>query len=151
MSVRFGCTTFIRAPSERVFDAALDLDLHASSMAGSAERAIAGTTSGVIGLGEQVTWRARHFGVTWTMTSRIVELHRPERFVDEQLHGPFSRFRHTHLFRSERDGTEMRDVVEFSAPLGLLGTAAERVFLTRYMRRLIEERNRYLERHVTRR
>src|SRR5437667_12407456 len=32
-------------------------------------------------LGETVTWRARHFGVPWTVTSKITALDRPSRFV----------------------------------------------------------------------
>ena len=41
-------------------------------------------TSGIIGLGETVTWRSRHLGVTWTMTTLISEMDRPHRFVDRQ-------------------------------------------------------------------
>ena len=33
--------------------------------------AVGGRTSGLIGLGEEVTWRARHFGVTQHLTSKI--------------------------------------------------------------------------------
>jgi ligand-binding SRPBCC domain-containing protein len=34
------------------------------------------------------------------MTSRITEWSRPERFVDEQVRGPFAAFRHEHLFEA---------------------------------------------------
>ena len=57
--------TDIRAPIERVFDLSLSIDMHKASMAGSGETAVAGVTSGLIGLGESVTWRARHFGVRY--------------------------------------------------------------------------------------
>ena len=40
-------------------------------MASSQERAVAGRMTGAIELGETVTWRARHFGYWWTLTSRI--------------------------------------------------------------------------------
>jgi len=36
----------------------------------------------------------------------------------------------------------MRDVFEFSAPLGVLGWQAEQLFLTRYLRRFLEDRTR---------
>jgi hypothetical protein len=54
--------TSIAAPTERVFDLARSIDLHTERTAGTGERAVAGVTSGLIGLGEEVTWRARHFG-----------------------------------------------------------------------------------------
>ncbi len=110
-------------------------------MAASGERAVAGTTTGTIGLGETVTWRARHFGVVWRMTSAITALEAPHRFVDEQVRGPFARFRHEHRFERSADGTRMVDEITFRAPLGPLGRIAERVALARYLPRLITERN----------
>ncbi|MDX6595946.1 MAG: hypothetical protein QOI72_1328 [Solirubrobacterales bacterium] len=144
VTVRLERVTRIRAPIERVFDLSLDLDLHAASMASSHERAIAGVTTGSLGLGEEVTWRARHLGVTWTMTSRVTELDRPARFVDEQVRGPFARFRHEHRFLSDGPVTVMTDLLEFAAPWGVVGLVGERLLLGWYMRRLIDRRNRYL-------
>ena len=88
MTVEFEHVTLIDAPIEIVFDVSLDIDAHLASMSDSNERAIDGVTTGHIGLGESVTWRARHFGIPFTMTSRVIELDRPRRFVDEQMRGP---------------------------------------------------------------
>ncbi|MEV6373328.1 hypothetical protein [Micromonospora musae] len=38
----------------------------------------------------------------------------------------------------------MRDVIDFAAPLGVLGWLVSKVLLHRYLRRLIEDRNAYL-------
>ncbi|UOE45188.1 SRPBCC family protein [Agromyces larvae] len=143
MTAEFECSTAIAAPPDAVFDASLDIDLHVRSMGASRERAIAGVTSGRIGAGETVTWRARHFGVPFTMTSAITEYERPERFVDEQRRGPFASFRHEHRFESDASGTLMRDRIRFTAPLGPLGRMVEPL-LRAYLRRLIEERNRHV-------
>jgi len=48
--------TPIAAPSERVFDLARSIDAHQDSAGGTQERAVAGVTRGLIGLGEEVTW-----------------------------------------------------------------------------------------------
>jgi ligand-binding SRPBCC domain-containing protein len=142
---RIHLETRIDAPIERVFDLARDIDLHARSMAATGEEAIAGRTSGAIGLGETVTWRARHFGLWWTLTSRITVVDRPTRFADEQASGPFARFEHTHTFESTAGGTRMTDDWEHTAPFGPLGWLADRLFLTRHMRRLLETRNAALK------
>ena len=55
--------TFIRAPIERCFDLSRSVDLHILSTAQTNERAIDGVTSGLMKLGDVVTWEARHFGV----------------------------------------------------------------------------------------
>ncbi|GAA3336769.1 hypothetical protein GCM10017714_00860 [Curtobacterium pusillum] len=137
----FRVVTELDVPPERAFALSLDIDAHERSMAASAERAVAGTTSGTIGLGETVTWRARHFGVVWRMTSRITALEAPHAFVDEQVRGPFARFRHEHRFEPSARGTRMVDEIEFRAPLGPLGLLAERVALARYLPHLIRARN----------
>jgi ligand-binding SRPBCC domain-containing protein len=145
VTVAFACRTPIAAPADAVFAASLSIDDHLKSMAGSGERAVGGVTSGRVGLGQSVTWRARHFGITWTMTSQITGLDEPSWFADEQRHGPFKYFRHEHRFRQTREGTEMVDEIAFAAPLGPLGWAAERVVLRWYVPRLIRQRNAYLK------
>jgi ligand-binding SRPBCC domain-containing protein len=143
VTVEFEVTTEIAAAVQRVFDLSLDIDAHLASMSDSSERAVAGVTTGQIGLGEEVTWKARHFGVVWTMTSRITELDAPTRFVDEQVRGPFRRFRHEHRFEPEDEVTLMSDLIAFDAPFGPVGRAAEILALGRYIPHLIAERNQY--------
>ena len=53
--------TKIAAPPERCFLLSLNIDLHMESTAPTREVAIAGVTHGIIGPGETVTWRGRHF------------------------------------------------------------------------------------------
>ena len=146
MAVTFECKTTIEASQPAVFDMSLSVDAHLESMTGSKERAIAGVTKGSIGLGEEVTWRAVHFGLPFRMTSRITELERPTRFVDEQARGPFRWFRHEHLFTANDARTLMTDRVSFQAPVAGAGWAVERALLGGYMKKLIEERGAYLKR-----
>jgi hypothetical protein len=47
--------TLIRAPRERVFDLARSIDVHQDSTRGTEERAVAGVTKGLIGMGGEVT------------------------------------------------------------------------------------------------
>jgi ligand-binding SRPBCC domain-containing protein len=145
MSVHFTCRTSISASTADVFAAAVSIDAHLNSMSASKEQAVAGVTTGRIGLGESVTWRARHFGINWTMTSRITQFEEPTGFVDEQERGPFATFRHVHNFIEVPGGTLMVDEVTFTAPLGPLGWAAERLALSWYLPRLIRTRNVYLK------
>jgi hypothetical protein len=115
-----------RGALERVFDLALSVDAHMSSMAGSHERAIAGVTSGHLGLGEEVTWRARHFGASWTMTSRIVELERPALFVDQQVRGRSLDSAMSTASPAWTVGPTVLDAVCFDAPLRPIGKLVER-------------------------
>ena len=63
--------TDIGAPPPRCFDLACSVDAHVESAAGTHERAIAGVMTGLLGPGDEVTWRARHLGVSQELASRI--------------------------------------------------------------------------------
>lgn len=143
--------TFLPISCEAAFDLSLSIDAHLGAFRRSGERAVAGVTAGVIGHGEFVTWRARLFGVTWTMTNAITEWDRPHRFVDEQARGPFRSFRHEHVLTAVDGGTELHDLVRFEAPFGALGVVAERVVLGRYLSHLIDVRNEFLVTEAERR
>ncbi len=151
MSVEFSRRTVLPASLVECFDLSLDVDFHVESMGDSDEQIVGGVESGRMQLGDDVTWRARHFGIWWTMKTHITFFDRPNSFVDEQLTGPFKRFRHLHVFNDLGDGTtEMLDEIEFEAPLGPLGTVAERVALGRYLPHLIDVRNQELLTHLQR-
>ena len=138
-------TTEIAAPRERVFDLSRSIDLHSASLSRSKEQAIAGVTSGLIGLGEEVTWRARHFGVWFKLRVRISEFEWPIHFADVMVAGPFRRVEHHHYFAEVPAGTEMRDVFSFAAPFGIIGRIVDTLFLERHMRALLIERNHALK------
>ncbi|ROS78776.1 SRPBCC family protein [Cellulomonas sp. PhB143] len=137
-------TTRVPAPVEACFALSLSVDAHTASMSASGERVVAGVASGEMGPGDTVTWRARHFGVPFTMTSRITEHDAPARFVDEQVSGPFRRWWHEHRFEVAAGGTLMTDVVRYASPAGALGRAVDRAVLTGYLTRLLRTRNRWL-------
>jgi len=138
--------TLIEAPLSVVFDLARSIDLHMYSTKKTGEKAIDGVTTGLIEAGQYVRWRARHFGVTQTLTVRITAMEKPYFFEDHMIQGVFHSMDHQHIFEELGNGkVRMRDVFNFRAPLGLLGRFAEWLFLKRYMLRFLEERNRVIK------
>ena len=64
------------------------------------------------------------FRMRFKWRTGIVEWSPPDRFVDEQLRGPYSKWVHTHSF-AERDGrTTIDDKVVYKLPLSPLGDIA---------------------------
>ncbi len=133
--------THIHAPVEICFDLARSIDLHKISTAHTGEQAIAGTTSGLIGLHETVTWRAKHLGIWQTLTSRITVCNSPQHLADEMVQGAFHSFTHDHYFHENNGITTMTDLFDYTSPLGILGKLADWLFLKQYMTRLLEQRN----------
>ena len=138
--------TVVDAPRERVFDLARSIDAHQDTAAATGERAVAGVSSGLLGPDDEVTWRARHFGVVQRLRVKMTQFERPAHFQDTMVEGAFHAMKHDHFFEERQGRTVMQDRFEFVAPLGILGRIAEKVFLTHYMRRFIEDRNAILKR-----
>ncbi|PZR72878.1 MAG: cell division protein [Chthoniobacterales bacterium] len=134
-------TTEIHASLDRVFDLARSVDLHTASTAQTGERAVAGVVTGLMHLGDEVTWGARHFGFWQHLTSRITIYDRPIHFRDSMVRGIFRRFDHDHFFAPRSGVTFMRDVLDYKSPWGVLGRVADRLAVTRHLERLLLRRN----------
>ena len=137
--------TEIQAPKTLVFDLSRDIDLHQESTKHTGETAVAGKNSGLIELGESVTWRAKHFGVWQHLTSRITEMEFPNYFVDEMEKGAFKSFRHEHLFEEANGLTLMTDRFQFESPFGFVGHIFNKLMLTTYMKKLLMQRNQIIK------
>ena len=62
-------------------------------------------------------------------------------FEDTMVAGDFKSLRHEHYFKQVENGTLMIDVFNFETPYGRLGKIVNTVFLTRYLKNLLEKRN----------
>jgi ligand-binding SRPBCC domain-containing protein len=145
---KFRIVTEIAAPIEVCFDLARDIDFHTRSLEGTSERAVAGRTSGLIELGESVTWEARHLFVRQRLTVEVTAFDRPIYFRDVMTAGAFRSFAHDHRFEARGGRTVMTDEVEFRSPLGPVGWLVDRLFMTGYLRRLLEGRCRVIKREA---
>ena len=145
--------TVLNSDIKTCFDLARNIDLHQKSLKYSKEKAIAGKTSGLIELGEWVSWEAKHLGFVQHLTSKITEFEAPNYFVDEMVFGAFKSFRHEHHFRtsknlgikSSENKTIMTDKFFFESPYGLVGKFVNVLFLKRFMRKLLVTRNQFLK------
>lgn len=139
--------TVIAAPPGLCFDLARDVDAHEESAAFSGERIVPpGRTSGLLQLGDLVAFEGRHFGIRQRFVARITEVEPPHRFVDEMVEGTFASLRHIHEFHAIEHGTLMRDILTWQAPLGVLGTLADRLFLRRHMEWFVRTKQQGLKR-----
>ena len=72
----------------------------------------------------------------------------PDYFVDEMVSGAFKSIRHEHIFEDREGQTIMIDVFNYVSPLGILGKLADVLFLKRYLRNLLVQRNNVIEEYV---
>jgi ligand-binding SRPBCC domain-containing protein len=138
--------TYVNATIEQCFDAARDIGLHQKTVwPHTFEEAIAGVTDGLIELDQTVTFRATHFKIRQTLTSKIVDFQKPYRFTDSMQKGAFKHLKHIHEFKEQGDGTLMKDTLEFQSPYGFIGLIFDSIVLKRYMKKFIDDRNLQLK------
>lgn len=137
--------TKIKANIQTCFDLSRSIDLHKISTANTNEKAIAGVTTGLINLGETVTWQATHFGITQKLTSKITAYNRPFHFRDEQVKGIFASIIHDHYFDTDGDAVIMKDTFTYESPYGILGRLFNKLILTKYLTKLLAQRNNIIK------
>ena len=138
-------TTFIAAPVQVVFDLSRHIGLHKESMSAYKEEAVAGTRFGLIEKEDTVTWQAKHLFKNRLLRVKITELKIPDMFISEQVQGDFKMMRHEHHFKPCDNGTIVIDLFHFESPYGMLGQWFNSLYLTNYMKRLLEQRNKTIK------
>lgn len=143
---RIQLQTLIDAPIERCFDLSRSVDVHLLSSTSAREKVIAGTTSGLMSLHDEVTWEARHFGIKQRLRTRIVEMNPPYSFTDIQVSGIFHQFSHIHIYRVEDGKTAMIDDMTFQCPFGFVGRLFADRIVTNHLRNFLIQRNQEIKR-----
>jgi ligand-binding SRPBCC domain-containing protein len=95
----------------------------------------------IMAAGTLLEYRLSLFGVGFRWKTLIESWSPEETFVDLQLSGPYSFWRHTHVFEEAGPNrTLMRDRVEYRIPAGPLGGLARRLFVARALDKIFDYR-----------
>jgi ligand-binding SRPBCC domain-containing protein len=77
--------------------------------------------------------------------TEITQVNEPEYFVDEQRVGPYRLWHHEHFFRAEDERrTEVRDLVHYVPPFGVLGALFEPLLIRPQLERIFDFREQQL-------
>jgi ligand-binding SRPBCC domain-containing protein len=106
----------------------------------------------VAGAGSEFVFSVRplpYFFLRMEWHARIEEWEPGNYFLDTQLSGPMHRWSHRHEFRAERregrDGTLIRDLIDFEVGYGWAGRLLERIFVLPSMRKSFTHRQQQVE------
>ena len=167
MSQRFEAEQWIAAPLPRVFAFFADphnlprimppsqgarlLKLNLVRPRFPAGETMSGTER-MAGVGTEIIFKFRaipHVPLHEKWTALITDFSLNRSFLDIQKQGPFHSWVHTHSFEAKivdgREGTLIRDVVEYEVGFGAIGTFLEKVMFQRILGSTFEYRKRVLE------
>lgn len=84
------------------------------------------------------------FGIAVRWVTEITHVEEGLRFGDEQRAGPYAMWRHEHTFTPVAGGVEMRDVVHYTLPFGILGDLVHALGVGARVRAIFAYRRRVL-------
>lgn len=96
--------------------------------------------------GALIDYRLRLHGIPIRWTSLIEDWEHDQRFVDQQVRGPYKFWRHEHVFSEVDGGTRVQDRVNYALPLGRLGELAGLPLVRRDVTRIFDYRRGAVER-----
>ena len=141
-------TTFIAAPVERVFDLSRNLTIYKTLMQDRKETMSSGASTNLVSQGETMTFHAKHLGKTRLVTTRVVEIQKPNSLVQEQVKGDLLHFKHEHHFKAVENGTILIDMIDFDGPRDFIGKVMGKLYLKSYLEKFIHKRNTIIQQYA---
>ncbi len=84
-------------------------------------------------------------GIKLNWMTEITHVEDKKFFVDEQRFGPYALWHHQHHFKEIEGGVEMRDIVNYKLPFGILGDIAHVIFVKAQLKAIFDYRYKKLE------
>lgn len=91
-------------------------------------------------IGRLIDYTIKIFGINFHWRTIITDYIQNEKFIDEQIKGPYSFWHHTHTFESSKNGTQIKDKVIYSLPFGILGMIAHWLFIRKSLYKIFNFR-----------
>ncbi|MBD3274266.1 MAG: cell division inhibitor [Candidatus Marinimicrobia bacterium] len=83
-------------------------------------------------------------GIPMNWVTEIKHVQEGALFVDEQRFGPYKFWHHQHHFREIEGGVEMKDIVHYSLPFGVLGRLVHGLLIKQQLNGIFEFRKQML-------
>lgn len=101
--------------------------------------------AGRLKLGLDIDLTVRKFGVCFKCSFTVTEFQSDKKFVDQQVRGPFAKWRHEHLFEEAGLASLMADDISFSLPLALVSEPLFGNFIEEDLKRVFRYRHEVLK------
>lgn len=99
--------------------------------------------------GAIIDYRVKILGVPQHWRTLISEYDPPNRFVDQQLKGPYLMWHHSHTFEEQGDNAIIRDEINYVLPFGPLGQIARALFVRRQLEGVFRYRRKVITELLT--
>ena len=88
--------------------------------------------------------RVYHF---FSMPENLEYITPPHKFIDKQIKGPYSLWKHTHTFIKEKEGTTIYDKIHYIVPLGIFGKIINLLWITKDLESIFTYRRKKIDQY----
>ncbi|MGE9268680.1 MAG: SRPBCC family protein, partial [Verrucomicrobiales bacterium] len=100
--------------------------------------------------GQIITYQVKILPFLWVdWMTEITHIAEKQHFIDDQRHGPYKVWHHTHRFEENEHGVLMSDEVSYVLPFGPLGKLVHRLFVKKQLDHIFDERQRLCAAHFS--
>lgn len=99
----------------------------------------------VIQQGTIIDYKIKALGIPFKWRTEITVWQPPHRFVDIQVHGPYSLWTHEHVFEAKDGGTLMHDRLQFRSPGWVLEPLINKLLVQPKIEELFDHREACLK------
>lgn len=97
-----------------------------------------------IQVGTIIDYKLSLHGIPLKWKSQIKNFNKNHSFIDEQLNGPYAKWRHYHGFIPTSNGTLIKDLIIYKPPLGLLGRIFAGSFIKKDLNKIFNHRTKVI-------
>lgn len=94
-----------------------------------------------------IDYQLKLHGIPLKWKTLISEFIPNERFIDEQLKGPYTKWVHTHTFQEKDGGTLIKDHVVYKIPLGIIGKTLLGNYIRNDITKIFNYRYNIIDKH----
>ena len=137
-------TQHIDAPLERVFDFFSKPENLAEITPSKLAFNIITPSPILMEKGTLIDYTIRLAGIPVRWRTLITFYDPPKKFTDEQIKGPYSFWHHTHTFKAVNGGVEMKDIVRYVIPFGVLGRLLHFLWIKNDLKKIFDYRKQVI-------
>jgi hypothetical protein len=141
-------TTFVKAPTKRVYDLSRSVNLFKLSSSKTFEKFIEGLSSGQANENDRIVYQAKHFFKSRNLTIKIIRLNIPHQITIQLSMKGFKSFHYNLYFKTIKNGSFLIDIIEYETSYGVIGKLLDKIFIKNHLNKLLLHRNEIIKQYA---
>lgn len=142
------CTSFIKAPVERVFDLCRSMEMLKVYLRDQGAQLLAGKVNGLLAPNDVFTLKGKHYKRDRFFRLKIKEVNPHTHLASEIVAGDLKYFDHGIFFKQAENGTIIIDKINFKSKFGIVSNLIDQYYIKPKFEKMIAGRNDLISKYA---